>query len=66
MKTKCVWIEQKKADTFAIDKILNKEIKKLEKGGYRVKELRVAVGRDADSAAGLRKRFAITFVLMYE
>lgn len=66
MRTKIVRVEQAQADLVVVDKALNEAIAELEKGGHSVRDVRVAVGRDADAGSGLEKRFAVTFVLLYE
>ncbi|MEK6927211.1 MAG: hypothetical protein AABX11_02160 [Nanoarchaeota archaeon] len=66
MKTKLVRVEQKEANTKEIDNIVNKEIEKLEGQKYKIKGIRLAVGRDADVSSKLKNRFSTTILLMYE
>ena len=66
MKTKIVWVEQKKANLEEIDREINKEIKQLEEKGHKIKDIRIAVGKDADTTSGIEMRFSITAILMYD
>lgn len=66
MKTKLIRVEQKTAYPEEVDKIVNKEIKKLEEQGHSIKDVRVAVGRDAWEGSGIDVQYSITIVLLYE
>ncbi len=65
MKIKTIRIEQKVYDEVAVNEELNKAISALENAGNVVKGVRVAVGRDADVSSALKKRYAITVLLLY-
>jgi len=66
MKSKTLRIEQDNADTAEIDVSLNSELSKLESEGHKIKDIRIAVGRDADASAGLQKNYSVTVVILYE
>ncbi len=66
MKTKLVRVEQVEADSREVDQVVNAAIKKLGEKGHIVKDLKIAVGRDADITASLKKRYSITIILLYD
>jgi len=66
MKTKTIRIEQKESDSEKIDEITNKEISVLEEKGHKIRDIRIAVGRDADVNSAIDKRYSITLILVYE
>ena len=66
MKTKLIRIEQKEANMYEIDQKVNREIKQLEDASHKIRDIKIAVGRDADISTGLEKRFSITLIIMYE
>lgn len=66
MRTKLIRVEQKEADMGEVDRKVNQEIEKLEKAGHEIKNIEIAVGRDADITAKLKKNFSMTVVLLYE
>ncbi|MBI1972387.1 hypothetical protein HYS50_00080 [Candidatus Woesearchaeota archaeon] len=66
MKTKCIRVEQKEANTLEVDSKVNEEIRRLEQQGHKIKDIKIAVGRDADITAGLEKKYSISIILIYE
>ena len=66
MKIKTIRVEQKSYDENEVNEELTKAISTLENEGHVVKGVRVAVGRDADVSSGLKKRYAVTVLLLYD
>lgn len=66
MKTKLIRVEQKEANMLDVEHKVNEEIKRLEHQGNKIRDIKIAVGRDADVVSGLEKRYSITVILMYE
>lgn len=66
MKTKLVRVEQETANPEEVDKIVNKEIQKLEQQGHSVKDIRLAVGRDAWEGSEIKIKYSVTIILLYE
>ncbi|MBT3642486.1 hypothetical protein HN604_00130 [archaeon] len=66
MKTKFIRVEQKIADTEAIDEIVNKEIAILEAQGFSIKDVRLSVGRDAWEDSDIEVRYSVSMILLYD
>lgn len=66
MKTKLIRVEQETANLQEVDDVVNKEIKKLEEQGHSVKDVRLAVGRDAWEGSGIKTRYSVSIILLYE
>jgi hypothetical protein len=66
MKTKLIRVEQEEANCKEVDKIVNKEILSLEKQGFSVKDIRLAVGRDAWKNSGINIKYSVSIILIYE
>lgn len=66
MKTRVVRIEQKEFDQEEVDKKINAAITELESGGHQVRDVRIAVGRDAWEGSGVEVRYSVTALILYE
>ena len=66
MKTKSLRIEQKEANMDLVDEQINSILEELENNDHEIIDIRLAVGRDADTSSGLDKKFSITVLIMYE
>ena len=66
MKTKLLRIEQKEANMNLVDEQINSILEELENNDHEIIDIRLAVGRDADSSSELDKKFSITVLIMYE
>ena len=66
MKTKLLRIEQKEANMNLVDEQINSTLEELENNDHEIIDIRLAVGRDADSSSELDKKFSITVLIMYE
>jgi len=66
MRSKTVRVEQREANLKEVDKQINEEIEKLEKAGHTIKDIRIAVGRDADNNSGIDIKFSMTTIILYE
>ncbi len=66
MKTKLVRVEQKDANPREVDNKVNAEIRNLEEQGHVIKDVHIAVGRDAWEGSGIDVKFSITYIILYD
>jgi hypothetical protein len=66
MQVKLVRIEQTSPDIGKAEEILNREIKKLESSGKKIKDINLSVVRDAAPEYKTTKSFAFTAMILYD